>query len=314
MSKWIISIPAWGGNYVAEMLRLALPSAAYAGRRMGWPIHFICHTNCPDVLSGRVPEGWTCDVRTVGDKPTYVTLQESHADAVASAEPGDRVLLLNADLVVSGNMLEACHAHFDAGKLAVVLTGIRTVKGDETPPIGAPPRDLLAWAWAHRHRIISDLEWTSGRSMLPTNLFFEHDGAVCARGFHLHPVAIVKREDTSFRSTIDGDLLDCFPRDKIHVVTSPDDCSMLEVSPASRRFPVGATGLTPLGVVKSMKTRASDTHCWLFTHRLGVVGDYEGTDDEVVANEILALMDKVVVSSRAGRDQRGREPHGRRGR
>lgn len=294
-----------------DMLALALPSVQQAAARATVTPHLIVHTNQPDVVGPHIPWAWTHELRDVGNEPTYVTLQESHADAVQSAESGDYVLLLNADLVVSGNIIQACQEHFSRGMQAVVLSGIRTVKQDERPPLGAEPRALLEWAWAHRHRIIRDLEWGTGRSMLPSNIFFESNGAVCARGFHLHPVAIVKQETTSFQSTIDGDLLDCFSRDKIHVVTDPDDCSMLEVSPEKRRFPVGRGTMTSFGVARSMLKRASDTHKWLFMHRLGVVGDYQSDEDERVAAEVLEHMG--YPRARPLRTQRGRSPGGKIG-
>lgn len=296
-----------------DMLALVLPSAELSAADAGVTPHLICHTNCPDVVEPRIPEGWTYELRGVGPETSYVALQRGHADAVASAEVGDYVLLLNADLVVSVNLIRACAAHFERGARAVVLTGIRTTKQDETPPMGATPRALLEWAWHHRHRIIRDLEWGSGRSMLPTNVFFERGGAVCARGFHLHPVAIVKQEATAFQSTIDGDLLDCFDRAFVHVVTDPDDCAMLEVSPEKKRFPVGQNVMTPSGVAKSMLHRASDTHKWLFTHRLGVVGNYDGDEDERVAAEVLDFMAGAAGAIRNERRQRGREAAGRIG-
>lgn len=294
MSRWLISVPVWGSSYIKTFVELSVPSmrTAASGITNGpapEEIKFIIHTDQPDAIRAALV-GWQVEFRPVPNKPTYVTLQISHADAVASAAPGDRVVLLNADLVVSRNLLTSCAGHFAAGKQAVVLLGIRTPFGHERPPVGAAPRDLLTWAWNHRHQIIRDLEYPHGGSMLPTNLFFSHGDSVVARGFHLHPVAIVKGDRTHFRSTIDGDLLDCFPREHIHVVTDPDDCALLEVSPPERRFPVRSGSLSPGKVAASMRTRASVTHRWLFTHRIVVCGTGEGVNDESVARDILQYL------------------------
>lgn len=306
-ARWLISVPIWGEVYARTFARVAAPALLAAVRRLRLPVRFIVHTDLPDAVRAALP-GQDVDVRPVPNKPTYVTLQESHIDAVAAAEPGDRVVLLNADLVVSGNLLLRCGEHFARGDRAVVLLGIRTAAGDEVPPVGAAPRDLLAWAWDHRHQIVRDLEYPEGGSMLPTNLFFRSGDSVVARGFHLHPVAIVKDADVRFRSTIDGDLLDCFPRDSIRVVTSPDDCAMLEVSEPTRRFPTRAAHLSPPRIAASMRTRASATHKWLFLHRILVRGRLQDIEEDVgVARQVLAHMSEPAGSSARGRYPRPRE-------
>jgi hypothetical protein len=287
---WLISIPVWGAPYVATFARCAAPALLAAAARLPEPVRFLLHTDAPDAVRAALP-GQDVEVRHVSGKPTYAALQEGHADAVRAATPGDRVVLLNADLVVSGNFLVRCAEHLGAGSQAVVLLGIRTVMGDVPPPPGAAPRDLLAWAWGHRHQIIRDLEWPQGGSMLPTNLFWSTTQDTVARGFHLHPAAIVKQENTTFRSTIDGDLLDCFARDKIHVVVDADDCAMCEVSAPERRFPVRGQHFTPAHVAGAMRSRASPTHRWLFEHRILVRGTRAGiSEDGPVAEAILRLL------------------------
>ena len=290
MNRWLISVPVWGEAYIKMFAEVAAPALLVAARRLREPARFLIHTDLPDAVRALLP-GQDVDVRPVPRKPTYVTLQESHADAVASASPGDRVALLNADLAISGNFLLRCAEHLAGGKQAVVLLGIRTAAGDDKPPAGAAPRELLEWAWGHRHQIIRDLEWPAGGSMLPTYLFWSAGASTVARGFHLHPAAIVKQPTTSFRSTIDGDLLDCFPRSAIHVVTSPDDCALLEVSPPERRFPVRGKHFAPAHVAAAMLTRASPTHRWLFEHRIVVRGTGEEVaGDDQIARAILAHM------------------------
>lgn len=320
---WIVSVPVWGAPYVRIFEGASAPALLAAVSRLGGTrVKFIIHTSAAEEARVRAAlPGQDVEVRFVGDNPTYVALQNAHADALASADLGDYVVLLNADLVVSGNLLMRCAYQFSAGVQAVVMLGIRTVIGPEWPPAGAPSRDLLQWAWGHRHVIIRDLEWPDGRSMVPTYLFFGIGESVVARGFHLHPVAVVKRGDISFKSTIDGDLLDAFPRDRIHVVTDPDDCAMCEISQPERRFPVrDMGGMTSVRVAASMEARASPTHCWLFTHRIGVVGPVCDCGDEAVAREVLENMGQKELMQATGAGtaaqvggRRGRDPHGRRG-
>lgn len=295
---WVISVPVWGEQYTRVFAEAAFPALRAAIRRLGLPVRLVVHTRQRDIaglsvlgrLASEQPPALV-EFRDIPDKPTYAALQAGHADAVRSAAPGDRVVLLNADIVVSGNLLVRCAEHFAAGRQAVVLMGIRTTAGSERPPAGAPPRALLEWAWEHRHQIIRDLEVRGGQSGLPTNLFWTSpaSSSVVARGFHLHPVAVVKHADVNFKSTIDGDLLDYFPRAAVHVVTSPDDCAMCEVSPPDKRFPLVPRPLTPGAVVASMMSRASATHRWLFEHRILVRGSAdEVTEDVPFAAAVLA--------------------------
>lgn len=300
MSRWLISVPVWGESYVNMFENVGVPALLAAVDMLslsGQPVRFVIHTDAADriraLLSGRDVE-----IRPIGSAPTYVALQNAHADALRSASVGDRVVFLNADLAVSGNLLVRCSEHFTRGKQAVVLLGIRTAAGPERPPSGAPSRALLEWAWGHRHQIIRDLEWPAGTSLLPTNLFFAREGVVVARGFHLHPVAVVKHASIAFKSTIDGDLLDYFAHDDIHVVVDPDDCSMCEVSQPTRRFPVReGMGLNPVRVAVSMRSRASSMHRWLVTHRIGVVGTPRDCGDEEAVAEILKILTQGTSSS-----------------
>ena len=300
MQRWLISVPVWGESYVRMFEEVAAPALLAAVALLdllGQTVRFVIHTDAADRVRAALP-GQAVEVRPVDAQPTYVALQHAQADALRSTPVGDHVVLLNADIVISGNFLVRCAEHFARGKRAVVLLGIRTVAGPEPPPPGAPPRDLLEWAWAHRHQIIRDLEWPGGTSLLPTNLFFAQGDTVVARGFHLHPAAVIKHAATEFRSTIDGDLLDHFPREDIHVVVDPDDCAMCEVSPPSRRFPVReGLGLNPARVAVSMRSRASAMHCWLVTHRIGVAGSPCDCGDEGAVAEILKIMGQVGPSS-----------------
>ncbi len=288
---WMISIPVWGRPYVNTFITHALPSLRIALKQLREPYKLVIHTDDPHRIKSAIRE-IKCELYPVARQPTYVALQMSHADAVARAKIGEVVVLLNADLVVSRNMFTSCAAHFDAGNKAIVLVGIRTDINGHYPPVGATSRKLLEWAWTNRHTIIKDLEWGSGTSLLPTNLFFTNNNAteVVMRGFHLHPVAIYKERDIPFKSTIDGDLLDHFKREHIHVVVDPDDMSMLEISPSDKRFPISGRKLSPSGVVASMRTRASPLHQWLFQHRIVVKGTGKGCQDQHIADQVTHLL------------------------
>lgn len=296
---WLISVPVWGDVYKKTFLERACPAlreaikalGEYTGQNLKDYVKVVFHTDSPGFADGDLPE---CVVEYVRISPgaTYTSLQYGHRDAINMAPPDSRVGLLNADLVISRNLFAQCEKYILGGSRAVVLLGIRTLMQDEFPPVGATPRDLLSWAWDHRHQIIKDLEWGKGASMLPTNLFWSNDQSVVARGFHLHPVAIHKQADLNFISTIDGDMLDSFPRNTIHMVTDPDDMALIEMSEGGKRFPVGGPGevMQTAHVAAAMRSRASELHRWQFAHRIIVRGDGVGINDQPVAAEILHFL------------------------
>lgn len=300
--SWIVSIPVWGDKYREVFIRHAVPALRAALEGFHEPVKFIIHTDKPEAVHVAL-HGLAVETHLIPPGATYVALQAGHADAIRRAAVGDHVVLLNADLIVSKNLFHSCKAHFVAGDKAIVTTGIRTAPGSDAVPIGAAPRDLLIWAWDHRHQIIRDLEWGTGGSMLPTNLFFISGDSVVLHGFHLHPVAILKEKQFSFISTIDGDLLDHFPREHIHVVIHPDDLAMLEISEPSRRFPVRDGPITKSQVANSMTSRASALHRWLFTFRIVIKGDGADHSDQDVARDILQILGPWVTTPQERRQQ-----------
>lgn len=289
--SYLISVPVWSPGYLQTFAESAYPSIRAAVQNFDEPVKFLIHTDNPDFIRNLITE-FPLEVRQIVGGATYVTLQESHSDAINAAAMGDRVILLNADIVVSRNLLTGVKKYLDQGKNAVVTTGIRTRKGDEKPPIGASSEDLLEWAWSHKHQIIEDLVWGRGESMLPTNVFFERGGTVILHAFHLHPVAIVKPMDGNmpFISTIDGDLLDRFDRGTIHIVTDPADLSMCEISDPGKRFPIRGEPMNAGHIAGCMIGRASELHKWQFTHRIIVRGDPKYIEEMAVVESILAMM------------------------
>lgn len=287
---FVISIPVWGQPYLETFARATFPALKAAVEDFDHAFKFVIHTDNPAEIE-RLTAGYQVEIRRIVGDATYVTLQISHADAIAQAGHHDRVILLNADIVVSKNLLHRAYYHFERGMTAVVTMGVRTIKDSRLPPIGAAPNELLSWAWANRHQIIEDLIWGNPNgSVLPTNIFFVNGDTVVARGFHLHPVAILKHKPLEFISTIDGDLLDQYARGTIHLVTTPDDLAICEISDTAKRFPVMNEPMNVEQVASAMSNRASELHRWQFTQRIIIKGNGEGTGDEEVAAKILERM------------------------
>src|SRR5688572_29174891 len=99
MSKWLISVPVWGESYVETFLTCAWPALEIAIAELDQPTRILIHTDQPTYI-GRMMVAGNVEFRRV-PASSYIGLQMSHADAIASAEVGERIALLNADLIVS---------------------------------------------------------------------------------------------------------------------------------------------------------------------------------------------------------------------
>lgn len=286
MSGWLISVPVWGSWYVETFIRSAWPALDLALGELKVHARLLIHTDSAEIIRPYVSR-WPVEFRKV-QGTSYEGLTASHADAINTADIGERVGLLNADLILSRNLFARCEQHIQSGAKAVVMEGVRTFPTDEPIPTGAHPREVLSWALAHRHVIIDDLEWGRGESNLTSKLFFYGPGDSCVcRAFHLHPIAIHKEREIRFKQTIDGDLLDTFDRSSIHVVTDADDMAMLEISDPARRAPLQRGPMTVDRVVAWARRKASPMHRWLFEHPIVIQGSGLGCGDAEVADDIL---------------------------
>src|SRR6185369_3567911 len=220
MSEWIVTIPVWGEYHNNILERYTLPSLHAAVKYAG------------------------CDiaVNIIRDPPQlgtpHETLSACHRQAVNDAKPGQRVMLLNADMVLSREVFEACEWRFRHDWKLIVACATRCLLAYSKPPIGADSQQLLDWTLRNKHPSVHDCFWGTGRTVVPWALYFASEHGVVVRGFHLHPVAFVKTEGLGFRgASIDVDLVDQFAESEIHTVTYPTEMSLAELSPASYVFP-----------------------------------------------------------------------------
>lgn len=282
--NWLVSVPVWGDDHLARFVDHALPALRAALRGFPLPVRFMVHTDRPARI-GQAMEGLDVILRPVPrGNDHYRQFGDCHREAVAHAGSDERVALLCADLVVSRELFLACEARFASGKRAVVAAATRTL-APEGPPIGASSADLLAWTLRHPHPMVQACFWGE-KSCTPWAVYFRDGEDVTLRGFHLHPVAIVKDRALPFEGTLDIDLLDNFESGEIHVVTSPDELALAEMSPAARPFRLAREAMTPDSIAEWARTRARPVHWWLSTHRIVLQGSGR-TEDEAVWREVL---------------------------
>lgn len=236
----MVSLPAWGERYVRVCAEETLPALLAALRELRRPARVRLYTGdqalverTSELLSGlAVVE--LC--RVLGADQSFGSLSRCHQDSMDHALYGERVLLLTADMVVSREVLVTCEAYIADGTQAVCCAPPRALEGTGVP-VGASGRDLLAWAWAHRHPMTRECTWPEGRSYDVWRMYFERDGEVAARVFLPHPLVVVPAGlAIHFHPTIDVNLLACFSTSVIRMLTQPEEGAVVELSPPEKDF------------------------------------------------------------------------------
>lgn len=280
--NWTIAIPVYGREHSDKFHDITLPRLvkclegfARFDRRVQW----VIHTDRPADVNVWIPGAICVEVKGDGD---YMTFVEAHKQAWANAKIGDAVCFLCADIVPSKNAFVFADWALGTGKKAVVAAGIRTC-APEPPPIGAEAGDLLEFSMKYPHKITKDQFFPEGGSENPTNVFFHKDGSVVLRAFHLHPFAVVK-QDSTFRGTVDNDLLQAFDIDDIYVV-GDREMALVEMSPESKYMRCCERPFKADDIRHCMDFKGLPIHKKLIEHRIRILGDADCGDAEILARE-----------------------------
>lgn len=295
----IVAVPAWGRHYTKTFLGPVLRThrAALAALRDEYSgtvhVRYVVQTDEPVAVS-----------RALGDleltlvPPPSVqkarnpmrAMATAHAHAIESARTNERVILLNADIMVSTEAFVAIERQFRQGKKAIVTCGTRTLPGMFGPPGPLPARELLAWSMRRPHPITTSCFWGTGYCHLPWGVYFREGNSIVLRAFHLHPFAVVKDRPLKFDGTIDMDLMDNYQHDEIHVVTDPDEMAMVEMSPKTKILGDNPWKIDVGQILAWALRGARPMHWWNFTHRICVQGDASSVkEDERVAELVMSL-------------------------
>lgn len=240
--RWLIALPAWGDRCVNLLLRYTLPALIVAVKEMARPTDLLIWTD----QVGRVKEalltpelniGAQCTILPVpGTDLGFESMSSCHRRALTEAGPQDRVVLLTADMVVSREILSTAARLCAHGTKAVCCAAPRTLE-TANPPIGATGRELLNWAWENRHPMTRECTWPSGRSYDVSRMYFEEGEEVAARVMLPHPLVVVPQGRTmEFRPTIDVNLAANFSSSVTHLITTPEEGAVVELSPADKEF------------------------------------------------------------------------------
>lgn len=296
--RWLIALPAWGDRYIDLLCKLTIPSLAACDRPQT-PLCVVVHTDQPEPVKQALAASGITDYLVLPlprDKDggySYICMSHAHSEVIGMAAPGDYLTLMCADVMFSRECFVSAEARFKQGFKAVTCIGTRTVGPlfGNPPPLGYSARDLLDWSMRHRHPIIVQCFWPYGKTTIPSQMYFEDDSGVVARVFTPCLFGVVNDGHLTFKGTIDFDLLKCFDKSEIHVVTGRDELAVVEVSPMSKNFGYQPDSMTASSVAKWTKHVAlDDLHFWFFKHRMevtGLGGEYDQTaHDQIVAEAV----------------------------
>ena len=295
----IIAVPCWGKRYrdvflgpVLKTHRAALDALREEYRRT-INVRYVVQTDAPVAVAKALGDH---DVTIVPAPPAQKRLNpmramaRAHAHAIETAKENERVVLLNADIMISVEALVATERQFRRGKKAIVMSGTRTLPGWRGPPGPLPARALHAWSMKYPHPITRSCFWGTGKCHLPWGVYFREGDSIVLRAFHLHPFAIVKDRPIKFEGTIDLDLLENYRTEEIHVVTDADEMAMVEMSPKSKVLGDNEWLIDRSQIIAWALRGAHPMHWWNFRHRICVQGNPQSVkEDKIVADDVLRL-------------------------
>lgn len=293
--RWLISVPVWGEKFVDVFRMAGLPALNKAVAVLaGDDVRIILHTDAGDWQTA-VP----VEVRPPAPAGSWDgTMSAAHRDCLDMAQPGDAVVLMTADMILSENALSACRVRFaEFGQKLVCCHCTRAIteRWRDAPPADLSSRSLARWGWDNRHDLVRAVTWPDGHSADLSRMYFERDGNVVAREWLPHPLALVKDgRGLPFGPTIDCDLTRNFNLDEIHLSESSDEMAIIDLSPADKfvmtreefeaRFSDGCS----MGEILSRQHLAHDVYRHFLTFRLGLVGEKVDCGDEEAVRQVVA--------------------------
>src|SRR6266404_405646 len=151
--SWVITTPCWGDYHVGTFTEHTLPALRVALAYAQIPYRLIIHTDSPEKLANLgVPVTFRPLLfPTKTDKQVETGLNHEifgccHREAIDFTEVGERLMFLNADIILSREVFTASEARFEQGKKLIMCAASRhLLKAPNQPPIGSSARNLLDW-------------------------------------------------------------------------------------------------------------------------------------------------------------------------
>jgi len=287
--QWLVSVPVWGLSFLGLFHRFTLPAIREAANGVSDQVRVIAHTDDASLL------GPGAEVRPLPPgKQWFNRMSAAHREVIGMAAGGDVVVLLTADMVVSGNAFAACRAIFETGKRLVCINSTRVNSDAGAPPSAS--RELSEWGWANRHGITRNCTWPNGRIDDLSRVYFQNGRNAVCRMWLPHPLAFhADGRSQPFGPTIDCNLVCNYRPEEVHVVTNPDELAVVELSPRSKVSgsrdadePPARTGLSPLSERYHGLRLNPEVYRTVLSRRIVVAGDGNGCGDDEAVGRLLA--------------------------
>ncbi len=295
--RWLITAPAWGDRHVGILCDKTIPAIRNAVAQTSCQHLVVIHTDQPDRVKNALL-GLNQHVRRLHNSSLwYERLSFGHRDTVLKAGPGDFVCFLASDMILSPNALVACEWHFRQGKRLIGINATRAM--DNIPiPEGMSSRELSAWAWDNRNPMTRESTYPDGHGTDWSRLYFESASGTDAtcRMYLIHPLAIVVDQrvlSLKWMPTVDCRLADGYSPQETHIVTDPDELSVIELSPIDKGY--GREESTLGERIHDGRIQdAHHMHHARLRHRIIIKGTGEGCGD---AGVIAQLSNGQVTST-----------------
>ena len=293
MSRWLISVPVWGERYVEEFCAAALPTLQSAAGVLNMThavdVRLIVHTDQPDRI--RTATSLVVETRPVpAGARDFDCMSQAHREVLATGMRDDVVVLLTAGAVISGNGLRYCaDVLADNSQLHLILCAVPRVLQEGPLPDTADARGLMAWAWDHRHPIVTDCTWPDGRSADLSRTFFEREGTVVTRQCLPHPLAVkIDGRRVNFTPTVDANLMQCFGLSEMHLVQDCKALALIKLSPPDKGHQLVAG--TMRARLENYELRIPDpVQRWCLGHKVVLVGEPRDCGDAAFVEKIMSL-------------------------
>ncbi len=287
---------------MTSSVNIGIPSMVAALLEARQDAHFTIHTDQPDAFADSFA-GHSYDCRYVNPASSdFNTFVACHYEVLRDAADGEFVSLLDGDHLVSREIFAACEHRFSQGKKLVVTNGVRTLCGDYLPPpSGSSASDVAEFIFQCPHPITQDLVWPTGKTSWPSMIYFRDADNLIAHCFHLHPVGFVARRGLTVDVSVDGDLVDGFSRDEIHIVTDPNELAIAEISPTDKMHHSNVQLNTTESICNwalNPPGRTTKMHRWFFRHTIVHRGSAAPFDISPV-NDILDLLHEPTLWTKA---------------
>lgn len=293
MSRWLISVPAWGDRCVEVACAAALPALERAvvrlrAREGGFvDPRVVVHTDRPDRVRAAATR-IAIEPRPVpAGLRDFDCLSQAHREVISMACGGDVVVFLTADLVISEQGLVYCdEALAGPQKRLVACAGVRALQEGRLPDTG-DAAGLMRWAWDNRHPMTEACRWPGGDSADLSRMYFADEGSVVAYLALPHPLAVrVDGRTLRFSPTVDANLIQCFGPVEIHVARTSDRLALVELSPRDKDFQ-RAPRTMELRLAEDRIKVPDPLQRWCLAQRVSLVGPPRDCGDAAAIGGIL---------------------------